>query len=286
MPATGSIRDERVHTSESDSLPKMDRTKLRGFERISVRLCDAINTTLWLKRFLQLFVRYFTATWIYGLARPRLVIDGLDELSQLDPPRGIVLVSNHRSFFDMYVCCAVLYKRSSLLSRLHFPVRANFWYSNPIGFLINMSVSACAMWPPVFRDSRRRSLNPVGMDQIGHILGERGAVLGFHPEGTRNKGPDPHSLLPPKKGIGLILERCDPETLVVPFFITGLSNSFFDQVTGWLQPRRGENDIRLRFGDAVPASDFQDSGSAGDIAGAVMDRVRELAEQDRSEHVA
>jgi len=262
----------------------MNRGKLRGFERVAVPLCDAINTTFWLKRTLQLFVRYITATWVFEMARPRLVLDGLDPLRELDPPKGIVLVSNHRSFFDMYVCCAVLYKHSGLLSRLHFPVRSNFWYTNPLGLFINMAISACSMWPPVFRDSRRTTLNPVGLDQIGYILGKKGSVLGFHPEGTRSKDPDPYKFLRPKKGIALLLDRCEPETLVVPFFIVGLSNSLADQFRAWFRPRRGENDIRLRFGAPVPASEFQNNQSPGEVAESVMDLVRSLGEQDRLEH--
>jgi len=284
MNSTETVEDELVRAHAAPAFPRMDRSMLRGFERVAVPFCDRINTSYRLKRFMQLFVRYFTSTWIYELARPLLVVDGLDPLRKLAPPKGIVLVSNHRSFFDMYVCCAVLYKHTGLLSRLHFPVRSNFWYSNPIGLAINLGVSACAMWPPVFRDSRRGELNPVGIEQIGYILGKSGSVLGFHPEGTRNKGPDPHELLRPKKGIALILERCEPDTLVVPFFIVGLSSSFREQFGRWLSPKRGENDIRLRFGAPVPAADFQNNKSPGEVAESVMDLVRSLAEQDRAEH--
>jgi 1-acyl-sn-glycerol-3-phosphate acyltransferase len=284
MNSAETLKDSSARARGATELPLMDRSKLRGFERLSVPLCDAVNTTFWLKRLMQLFVRYFTATWIYELARPLLVLDGLEPLRKLDPPKGIVLVSNHRSFFDMYVCCAVLYKHSSLLSRLHFPVRSNFWYTNPIGFVLNLTISACAMWPPVFRDSRRGALNPVGIEQIGYILGKKGSVLGFHPEGTRSKDPDPYKFLRPKKGIALILDRCEPETLVVPFFITGLSSSIGDQLGRWLRPKKGENDIRLRFGAPVPAGDFQNNQSPGEVAESVMDLVRSLGEQDRLEH--
>lgn len=284
MTSAETLEDNPVRAGDASRLPEMDRSKLRGFERFSVPFCDRINTSYRLKRFMQLFVRYFTSTWIYELARPLLVIDGLDPLRKLTPPRGIVLVSNHRSFFDMYVCCAVLYKHSGLLSRLHFPVRSNFWYSNPIGLAINLSVSACAMWPPVFRDGRRAELNPVGLEQIGFILGKPGSVLGFHPEGTRSKDPDPYKLLRPKKGIALIVERCEPETLVVPFFIVGLSSSLTEQFGRWLRPKPGQNDIRLRFGAPVPAGQFQNNQSLGEVAESVMDLVRSLAEQDRTQY--
>ena len=284
MNSTEQLQGDATRAQGAASLPRMDRSMLRAFERVSVPFCDRINTSYRLKRFMQLFVRYFTSTWIYGLARPLLVLDGLDPLRKLTPPKGIVLISNHRSFFDMYVCCAVLYKHTGLLSRLHFPVRSNFWYTNPIGLAINLGVSACAMWPPVFRDGRRSELNPVGIEQIGYILGKPGSVLGFHPEGTRSKDPDPHKLLRPKKGIALILERCEPDTLIVPFFIVGLSSSFTEQFGRWLRPKRGKNDIRLRFGAPVPAGEFQNNQSPGEVAESVMDLVRSLAEQDRAEH--
>ena len=127
-------------------------------------------------------------------------------------------------------------------------------------------------------------MNPVGLDQIGYILGKKGSVLGYHPEGTRNKNPDPYQFLRPKKGIGLVMPLCDPETLVLPFFIVGMTNSFGDQIRGWFKPRRGKNDIRLRFGTPVRAAEFQKNKPAGQVAEEVMDLVRELAEQDRLQH--
>ena len=132
MDSTQSLNEGSSRRPLADELPRMDRSKLRGFERIAVPVCDTINANLWLKGFLQLFVRYVTSTWVFELSRPRLVIDCFELLDDLDPPKGIILVSNHRSLFDMYVCCAVLYKKSRLLSRLHFPVRSNFFYTNPI----------------------------------------------------------------------------------------------------------------------------------------------------------
>lgn len=265
----------------AEVMPKLDRRKLRGFERISVPVCDGVNGTFWLKKSVQFFVRTVTSTWIFGIARRRLLLEGLEHVRTLDPPRGVILVSNHRSFFDMYVCSAVLYKRARFLSRLHFPVRSKFFYTNPLGLLVNLCVSGCAMWPPMFRDERKHTFNPTALRQVGHILSGKGSVLGYHPEGTRGKGPDPYVMLRPKKGIGLLLDQCHPETLVVPFFIVGMGNTMSGEIKACARPRRGENDIRLRFGEPVQASEFQDNMKPAEVAEKVMDRVRELAEQDR-----
>jgi len=275
------VEDAVPGHQDFDRLPKMDRSKLRGFERLTVPICDAINGTFWLKRFVQFFVRTVTASWIFFICRKRLVFHGLDHVRELKPPRGVILVSNHRSFFDMYVCSAVLYKRASFLSRIHFPVRSRFFYTNPVGLLVNISVSGCAMWPPVFRDARKKTFNPTGMRQISYILSRPGSMLGYHPEGTRGKGPDPYALLPTKKGIGMLVEQCHPETLLIPFFILGMGSSLPAELKAWLRPRRGVNDIRLHFGEPVPVSALQTGASSMETAEKVMDLVRVLAEQDK-----
>jgi 1-acyl-sn-glycerol-3-phosphate acyltransferase len=48
-------------------------------------------------------------------------------------------------------------------------------------------------------------------------------MVGFHPEGTRNKTDDPYTLLPAQPGAGELALKARPA--VVPAFILGLSNS-------------------------------------------------------------
>ncbi|MEE2829187.1 MAG: lysophospholipid acyltransferase family protein [Myxococcota bacterium] len=276
------LEESVPQTADWEHLARMDRSMLSGFERISLPVCDGVNSSPRLKSLLQFFVRTVSATWIFGIAFRRLVLTGLEHVRALDPPRGVILVSNHRSFFDMYVCSAVLYKRARFLRRLHFPVRSNFFYTNPVGLLVNLLVSGCAMWPPVFRDDRRLLLNPVGMAQTAHVLGRQGSVVGYHPEGTRGKGPDPYQFLPIRKGIGLLVSRCHPETVILPYFILGLSNSMGTEIKACARPRAGENDIRLSFGAPVRVGDLTPNLPPAQLAEEVMDLVRSLAEDDRT----
>ncbi|MCA1616326.1 MAG: 1-acyl-sn-glycerol-3-phosphate acyltransferase [Acidobacteria bacterium] len=109
----------------------------------------------------------------------------------------------------------------------------------------------------------------------------RANLVGFHPEGTRNKDADPYTLLPPKPGIGRLIKEADPQ--VVPVFVTGLSNDLPRQILGnWA----GGQPIRVHFGPALDLSRFRDRRDGlrtyKEIGEFVMSRIAELAEQDRA----
>ncbi|HYH87280.1 MAG TPA: 1-acyl-sn-glycerol-3-phosphate acyltransferase, partial [Pyrinomonadaceae bacterium] len=111
-----------------------------------------------------------------------------------------------------------------------------------------------------------------------------GNVIGFHPEGTRNKTEDPYSLLRPQPGIGKLIREARPQ--VVPVFIAGLGNDLTRQVSGnW----RGGEPVRVLFGPAIDFSDFYDRRDSvrtyKEIADFAMSKIAELGEQDRAEHV-
>jgi 1-acyl-sn-glycerol-3-phosphate acyltransferase len=76
-------------------------------------------------------------------------------------------------------------------------------------------------------------------------------VIGFHPEGTRNKNNDPYSYLRPQPGIGKLIKEANPQ--VVPVFIAGLGNDLPKQVLGnWF----GGDQIRVHFGAQLDMSEF------------------------------
>jgi 1-acyl-sn-glycerol-3-phosphate acyltransferase len=64
------------------------------------------------------------------------------------------LVSNHRSFFDLYVVTGYLVKRN-MPHRLVFPVRANFFYDRRLGLFVNGVMSFFAMYPPLFQRRKK-----------------------------------------------------------------------------------------------------------------------------------
>lgn len=267
------------------AFPRIDPTELRGFERVAVPICDLINTSGLVKTVVLFFARHFNTTWINAATGRLQDLHGLEIPKGLAPTRGVILISNHRSFFDMYVASAVLYRHARFMRRIYFPVRANTWFTHPLGLLVNLVLSGGAMWPPVFRDDRRFRLNPVGIAQMTHALDQPGAVLGIHPEGTRGKGPDPYEIQPARPGVGHLVKAADPETLILPFFVIGLSNDVVHEVRRNFKPpgRRGPP-VRITFGEAVRAGSLDREAGAQEIAEALLDRVRDLARIDRERY--
>lgn len=228
--------------------------------------------------------RLVPGPFVRWVTRPRWETHGVERVTSQPPPRGTILVANHRSFFDMFVTLSVLFIEYGMYDRLFFPVRAPFFYTNPLGPLVSGLFSGFAMWPPVFRDERRSELNPIGVQQILEVLQEPGSCVGMHPEGTRNKGDDPYTFLPARPGIGQMVKSAHPETLIVPLFLNGLSNDFGHQVRLRLSPklRAQEPPLRWVFGEPIPAGELATTGTAQEIANVLLnDRIGELAEEER-----
>ena len=97
-----------------------------------------------------------------------MLIEGLAELCNLEPERGVLLVSNHRSFFDQYAALMAVWTYPARWGRsLNFPVRSEFFYDKPTGLFLNYFVAAGAMYPPIYRDTTRQVLNARSLDNEG-----------------------------------------------------------------------------------------------------------------------
>jgi 1-acyl-sn-glycerol-3-phosphate acyltransferase len=213
-----------VHPSH-EQLARLDR-----FERLAFHLVDYVNTNPVAKAGSSAFLRTVGMTWVYYATRRLVHILGLRNVRSLHPSRGLLLVSNHRSFFDQYVISCWLFRTSHLLRRIYFPVKAEFFYQRPLGLVVSLAMSGLSMYPPVFREDRKREFNTYGLKRLIQILQQPGAVVGIHPEGTRGKGPDPYTLLPAQPGVGKLILEARPE--VLPIFIHGLGNELGAQIRG------------------------------------------------------
>jgi 1-acyl-sn-glycerol-3-phosphate acyltransferase len=262
--------------------PTPDQLALLGrFERVAFAIADRVNRRPGLKRAAHAFLRTFGAGWVYACTRNLLHVYNLQSVAALRPDRGVVVVSNHRSFFDLYVIACVLLRNAGWIRRMYFPVRADYFYERPDGVVVNAIMSALAMYPPLLRQTHRRKFNRYAVDFISAALQEPGTLVGFHPEGTRNKTPDPYSLLPANPGIGQILHQSRP--LVVPAFILGLSNNLPRQVAGNFNGS-GEP-ITLVFGPPLDLQPFYDRPDGlhtyRDMAEHLRERLSALGQQER-----
>src|SRR6202011_3198563 len=143
---------------------------LEGFEKTAFAWCDAWNRFEPLKRAGHAFLRTFGASWVHVCTRNLRHVYGLENVTSLEPDRGVMIASNHRSFFDLYVITSVLLRNTSWVKRMYFPVRSNYWYERPDAILANGIMSAWAMYPPVLRKAEKRSFNQYVVDYLSEAV--------------------------------------------------------------------------------------------------------------------
>ena len=169
---------------------------------------------------------------------------------------------------------------------MYFPVRAKFFYDNPLGWFVNLIMGWWAMYPPFFREqneANKRNFDKFSMRELVQICRYgRGHLIGFHPEGKRNLNNDPYSFLPAQPGIGKVIFDARPQ--VVPVFIAGLNNQLPKQVLGnWT----GGEKVRIWFGDPMAFDEFYEKRDSvrthKEISDLLMSRIAELGEEDRKE---
>jgi 1-acyl-sn-glycerol-3-phosphate acyltransferase len=253
---------------------------LRWSERTAVRLVRRMNQGGW-QRFWFVFQRQVSARWIAGLAGPLTEVHGLDHVARTSRDRPLLLVANHRTFFDLFVVMSLLFRRQPGWRAINFPIRGRYFYQSVGGVLLNGLAAWWSMYPPFFHEPRKRRFDQWALAELVSLCREgRGQLVGFHPEGTRNKNPDPYSFLPAQPGIGRLIAEARPQ--VIPVFLAGLSNNFATLVR-----RRifGGEPIRVWFGPAFDYTAFLEcpAGAAmyRELAEAVMGEIRKLGEEDR-----
>ena len=257
---------------------KEEISVLDPVERIAFRLVRAMNRGRW-KRFWTFFQRHIGSLWIFLATYNLMNVRGLEHFEQTDVGKPVILIANHRSFFDMYTVSSVLFRQTKRPIILYFPVRAKFFYDNLFGWFVNLVMGWWAMYPPFFREQReagKRAFDKFSMRELVRICTSgRGHVIGFHPEGKRNLSEDPYSLLPAQPGIGKVIFEAHPQ--VVPVFIAGLSNRLGRQIMGnWI----GGEKVRIWFGEPLDLSEFyvkRDSlRTHKEISDRLMEQIAEL----------
>jgi len=262
---------------------KEELSVLNVTERTGFWLVHRMNLGLW-KRLWTFCQRHIGSLWIYLATYNLMNVFGIENVEKTDPDRPLLLVANHRSFFDMYTVSSVLFRRTKRPITLYFPVRAKFFYTSVVGWFVNLVMGWWAMYPPFFReekDAAKREFDKFSLRRLIQICSAgRGHVIGFHPEGGRNLNDDPYSFLPAQPGIGKVVYESHPQ--IVPVFVAGLGNDLPKQILGnW----RGGEKIRIWFGEPVDLSEFYAKGDRlrthKEIADFLMKKIGELGEKDR-----
>jgi 1-acyl-sn-glycerol-3-phosphate acyltransferase len=223
---------------------------LRAFERFAFRVMRWVNTG-WRTKVASAWQNCVLGPFFSIFVSRRLVVRGLERLDHIPAGAPILLVCNHRSFFDQFVVGWILIRNPPTKRYSNFPVRANFFYENPLGLLICVLLSGGSMFPPFFRRPESKAFNRYSLSVLVEMLQRPGQLIGFHPEGTRNKGPTPYELLSAQPGAGELALKARP--VIVPAFVTGLTNDIAAELRA---NRRRERPVVVVFGDPFDVSNW------------------------------
>ena len=257
--------------------------ELTAIERWQIRFVRRTFESAAVDRVIRVLQRHISANWIDVSTRNLLHVHGRGRLPPFDRGASTILVSNHRSFFDLFVVSSVIVKRG-IGQRLMFPVRAQFFYDTPLGLAVNGAMSIFAMYPPVFRDRDRVALNRASVDEVIRLLQGGGAFVGLHPEGKRNKSDDPYTLLPARPGVGRIIQATRGRATVIPVFVNGLGNDIVRQVAGNYM-KKGDA-VTIVFGSPIDFGDLTEGSPTAErhqrISAHALEAVRLLGEEERA----
>lgn len=250
-------------------------------ERFAFLQAHEMNQGRW-KRFWTWCQRHIGSLWIYLATYNLMHVYGLEHFEAASSERPLLLVANHRSFFDMYAVSSVIFRRTRRPLKLFFPVRAKFFYESLLGVAVNFLAGWWSMYPPIFGENEKRVFDKYSMRRLTELCRSgAGTVVGFHPEGARNLNSDPYSYLRAQPGVGKLIKDAAPQ--VIPVFIAGLGNKLLRQIiANW---SKGEP-VRIHFGAPLELSEFlakQDRvRTYKEISDFVMAKIAELGEHDRT----
>ena len=224
---------------------------------------------------------------LYATAGRRLKTHGIEHLTKFKAPERVLIVCNHRTFFDFFVITAIVFWRTKLSHRILFPVRSSFFYDHPMGPLVNGAMSGMRMFPPVLRgDSvrRRATFNEYSIQRTIDELQIPGTVMGLHPEGTRNKDEDPYKLLRARAGVGRIALE-SPQARIIPAFVLGMGNDLPKEF-GNNFLRAEETRIDAFFGPEILLDDLrmlpQSPQTARRASERMLEAIRALADEHKA----
>jgi len=252
-------------------------------EQLIGAIARGVNRRPALKRCSHVFLRRVGAAWVHYCSRNLLSVTNVEALTALDPDRGVIIASNHRSYADMYLLSSVLLPRCRWIERMYFPVRSEYIYDRIGGLLANALVAGMAMYPPVYRQPARRALNRDTVAFLVNELRRRGTVVGMHPEGRRSTTADPYTLLPAQPGLGEIVHRARP--MVIPAFIAGVPHDLLAGLRANFSRGSAPATITITFGEPLTFDEYQDAPAGARtslrIAEAIRANIERLGALDR-----
>jgi 1-acyl-sn-glycerol-3-phosphate acyltransferase len=181
----------------------------------------------------------------------------IERLANYPKSSTIILAANHRTYYDNFIVMTQLYNNHKQLPRrCLFPNRSTFYFDTFRGLFTNLIGTGLALFPPIYRQRHQYKFNRFSMDyMVEQLCDKKGIIIAIHPEGTRNDSPDPYSLVKAKTGVGELAIK-SPDSILIPIFIHGLSNSLKQEIK-YNYSRKSSSQVSVMFGEAIKLDDLR-----------------------------
>lgn len=196
-----------------------DGPGLTRVEQLNVRLVERWHSVPALSRFSTWLARNFARREFELILHNIFADHHFERLEKANYDNGIMVCANHRSYVDNIAIAVRSMRYIPPDVRMLAPARTEGLFDKPWGILINFFITYMNMYPPVVRSGRGAMWGKQVIRILTDLLQSGRMAVFIHPEGGRNKGPDPYHLMPAKPGLGKIIHstRCD----VFPVFLQG-----------------------------------------------------------------
>lgn len=192
---------------------------LLAVERFNVRAVEAWHRVPVLSATSRVVARYGTRWLVEAAVGWTMRAHGFEHLVALPRDRGIIICANHRSYLDNFAIGARAMRAIDPSRRFVIPARTEGLFDVWYGLALNAALSGFNIYPPVVRASRGAAWGKQVIGILTRLLRDERVVVLIHPEGGRNKGPDPYALLTARPGLGRIVHESGAS--VVPVFLHG-----------------------------------------------------------------
>lgn len=192
---------------------------LTRVERFNVRLVERWHSVPALSRAANWLARNFARREVELILHNILEDHHFERIARANFDNGVLICANHRSYVDNFAIAVRAMPHMPHDVRMVAPARTEGLFDKPWGILINFFITGMNMYPPVVRSSRGAMWGKQVIQILSDLLRRGRTAIFIHPEGGRNKGTDPYSLMAAKPGLGKIIHstRCD----VFPVFLQG-----------------------------------------------------------------
>ena len=189
-------------------------------ERFNVRAVEAWHRVPFLSMLSRRLGYHVSVPAILAVVGNLVRPHHFERLREVDPTDGILLCGNHRSYLDPFTISALAWRVLPATARFVVPSRTEGLFDRWWSLFANLFLAFGNIYPPIVRGSRGAAWGKqVTQTLIDHLNSGRRIVVPIHPEGGRNKLPDPYRLMRGRPGLGKIIHQT--RAAVFPIFLIG-----------------------------------------------------------------